>query len=925
LQERCLVFGPFRLFPADGLLIEDDVPVPLGQIALRALAHLAGNSDRAVPSDELSAVLWPGVVGAEAGLGLHIAALRRVLGDGQNDRRFIAVVPGEGYRFVGEVARTAAAPPAARRPGARPGLPALVTALIGRQAAIGTVASRLLSNRVVTVVGPGGMGKTSVALAASAVWSRLGGNETLFVDLAPVSDAAGMWAALLGAVEAPSLGDAREAVLRALGARRGLLLLDNCEHLLDDAAGAVVDLLARAPAIRILATSREPLRTPGEVEHRLDPLGFPRPGDAVTAEAALAFSAVELLVQRARTIRPDFVLTDETAPLAGDLCRRLDGLPLAIELAAARLDTLSLQALMEGIDDGQGVLGQNALGQNAGALPRQQTLGGVLSWSYDLLTPVEQGLLRRLSVFPAEFGLDEAAAVGFEASVPAAVWHDALMNLVAKSLIAADATGDDIRYRLLETTRAFARLALDRRGETDGAFLTHARYYLRRLQDAAGEGETGPVAGWRRDRANVRVALDWTLVAGKDPDLGLELVLAALPALLLLSDLARHRDDLGEALNVLHSRQPHRRLDEYAIEAAWGVAAYYLEGPTEASIASTQKAFDIAREMDDTARATRACWMLYAHVANWGDYGRAHQVARDYVRLVRRHDQTALRSAAYRSYSRSLSDLGWHRLADQQFDRHVLTSTDVRPDPTMTAYDPDERIIALAFRARLRWFAGEANEAWALAEASVEAGVIANHAHSFCWALAYQLIPIMIWSGRLDRARDFTAVLLDQAHDTFNTWYEWGRLQAQALDAMTSDTGFEAIAETLERAIPGQADLFATFHAGLATSGALGRAASQRPSWCSPELLRVQATRDIARGDLASADARLAQALAMASRHKARPWALRAALSAARIADADRHPVAVAELRSEIARYGPDQAFTDLVTARAFLENQARP
>jgi len=921
LQERCFAFGPFRLYPSQEVLTEDGVPVRLGPAGLNALKHLIDNAGKTVSTPALAAVLWPGVPGAESGLPLQIAALRRVLGDGQSGRRFITLEPGGFYRFVATVEPSSGPlPPTLRSRTSTALLPARLTALVGRQATIGAVASKLLSSRLVTIVGPGGMGKTSVALAVAEVWNRLGDNETLFVDLAAVTNEAGLWTALLTAANAPSLGDAREAVLRALAGRRSLLLLDNCEHLLEPTATAAFELLAKAPSIRILATSREPLRTPGEVAYRLDPLASPAEGESVTADTVLACSAVELFVQRAKAIRSDFQLTDETAPLAGALCRRLDGLPLAIELAAARLDTLSLQALVEGIDSGLGVLGKNP-----GALPRQQTLTSVLAWSYDLLTSVEKGLLRRLSVFPAEFDLEAATAVGFSPGVPTAVYHDGLMNLVSKSLITADATGDEIRFRLLETTRAFARTALSAKGEETATLAALADHCLHRLKGSEGAGEAGLIAGWRRDRANVRVALDWALHEGEDPDLGLELVLAALPALLLLSDLARHRQDLGQALNVLHARQPDRRLDEYALEAAWGVAAYYLEGPTEASIGSTQTAFDIARTMDDTARATRACWMLYAHVANWGDYTRGHQVARDYVRLVRRHRQTRLMSAAYRSYARSLSELGWHRLAEQQFERHVLASTDMTPDPTMTAYDPDERIIALAVRARLRWFAGDVSATWRLAEASVEAGVIANHAHSFCWALAYQLIPVMIWSGRPDRARDFAAILLEQAHDTFNTWYEWGLLQVRALDAIAAGSGFEAVVSELEDAIPAQADLFATFHSALATDAALDRARDGRPSWCSPELVRIQAERDIARGDLGAADARLAEALVLARRQQARPWALRAALSACRISAADGRSLSVTELRSEIDRFAPGPAYGDLAAARALLQAEARP
>src|SRR6516162_5822675 len=337
-------FGPFRLLAGQRLLLEGDKPVRLGSRAFDILAALVERAGEVVGKEVLIARAWPRTFVEESNLKLQVSALRRVLGDGRGGHRYVVTVPGRGYNFVapispGEPSRTP--PPATIAPAGLHNLPIVVARMIGREKAVAAIVSRLSRERLVTIVGPGGVGKTTVALAVAEQMVVNYQHGVWLIDLAPLTDPRLVSSAVAGVL---GLEIRAEDLLPALAARlrdkKTLLLLDNCEHVIDVAASLTAAVLREAPGVNILATSREPLRVGGEHEYRLGPLRRPQPSPELSAVDAAPFPAVQLFVERASAVVEDFALNDANAPLIGEICRKLDGLPLAIEFTAPRVEVL---------------------------------------------------------------------------------------------------------------------------------------------------------------------------------------------------------------------------------------------------------------------------------------------------------------------------------------------------------------------------------------------------------------------------------------------------------------------------------------------------------------------------------------------------------------------------------------------------------
>src|SRR6266446_7976189 len=390
MDEQVISFGPFRLLAPQRLRLEGDQPVRLGGRAFDILTSLVERAGEVVGKDELMARAWPQTFVEDANLKIQVSALRRALGDGQGGHRYVVTVPGRGYNFVSPVSleglSPAPSPPPATPTGAN-NLPFAVTRMIGREEAVAALVSRLSRQRLVTIVGPGGIGKTTVALAVAERVTASYEHGVWLVDLAPLGDPR-----LVPSTVATVLGlemrteDPHAALVAALRDRRMLVLLDKCEHVIDAVASLAAALLSGAPSVNILATSREPLGVAGEREYHLGPLGSPRASDGLTAAEAMAFPAVQLFVERVSAIVEDFALTDANAPAVVQICRRLDGLPLAIEFAAPGVSVLGVEGLAARLDDSLPLLGA----PRRAAMPRHRTMRAVVDWSYGLLTEDER-------------------------------------------------------------------------------------------------------------------------------------------------------------------------------------------------------------------------------------------------------------------------------------------------------------------------------------------------------------------------------------------------------------------------------------------------------------------------------------------------------------------------------------------------------
>jgi predicted ATPase/DNA-binding winged helix-turn-helix (wHTH) protein len=459
--ERVTAFGPFRLLATQRLLLEGEKPLRLGSRALDILIALVERPGELLTKKELMARVWPDTVVEESNLKVHIAALRRTLADGRGGRRYLATIPGRGYRFVAPI-RTAEEPvlATAKRPH---NLPARLTRLVGRTETIKQLAELLPEQRFITLVGPGGIGKTSVALALAEALLASYEDGVWLVDLALVGEARLVPAALAAALGIEIDEETPLAALLAfLRRKRLLLVLDNCEHVIEAAAAISVAVLKGAPGVHVLATSREPLRAEGEQMQRLAPLECPPAALRLTAPETLSFAAVQLFVERA-TVTGEGSLRDTDAPLVAEICRKLDGIPLAIELAATRVDALGVRGLAAHLDDRLQMLTSGC----RTALARHQSMSASLDWSYGLLTTEEQSVLRRLAIFAGSFTLSAAAAVAADISEAEGCVIDLVSKLVTKSLLAADGDGAEPRFRLLETTRAFVLRKLAESGEID--------------------------------------------------------------------------------------------------------------------------------------------------------------------------------------------------------------------------------------------------------------------------------------------------------------------------------------------------------------------------------------------------------------------------------------------------------------------------
>src|SRR6266699_3591040 len=537
--ENAVAFGPFRLLSAQRLLLEGDKPVRLGSRAFDLLAALVERAGEVVRKEELIARAWPQTFVEDANLKMQVSALRRALGDGQGGHRYVVTVPGRGYNFVAPVLHEeparAAVPPAVAAVSVH-NLPLAMTRMIGREEAVATLVSRLSRERLLTIVGPGGIGKTTVALAVAERMIADHEHGVWLVDLSPLSDPR-----LVPSAVATVLGlevrteNPLPGLIAALRDRRMLLLLDNCEHVIDAAASLAAAVLTGVPRVNILATSREPLGIAGEHEHRLGPLGSPPSSSGLTAAEAAAFPAVQLFVERVTATVEDFALTDANARPIVEICQRLDGLPLAIEFAAPRVEVLGVEGLAAGLKHSLPLL---TSGRRT-SMPRHRTMRALVDWSYGLLNEDEQRFFRTLGIFAGGFTVEAAAAVACDAADTPFEAIDRLADLVAKSLVVADVSGTKPRFRLLDTTRAYAIEQLDASGERERRARRHAEYCRDLFERGEDEAAARPAREWLADYArdidNLRAALDWAFSPGGDGSIGVTLTAAAVPLWMQLS------------------------------------------------------------------------------------------------------------------------------------------------------------------------------------------------------------------------------------------------------------------------------------------------------------------------------------------------------------------------------------------------------
>jgi predicted ATPase/DNA-binding winged helix-turn-helix (wHTH) protein len=905
---RMLAFGPFRLFPDQGLLLEGDAPVRIGSRALDILIALAERAGEVVSKEDLIERAWPNTIVVEANLRVHVASLRKLLGDGQGDTRYIAGVVGRGYRFIAPITlHSGVEQPAAPVPvtGQSVDLPVRLTRMVGRADIVDKLSACLPQLRFITIVGTGGIGKTSVALAVAEKMATLYRDGARFVDLTPVANPLAVPSALSSALGASNATrDTLPNLIAFLRDRHMLLVLDNCEHVVEAAATLAEQILRAAPHVNVLATSREPLDGDGEVIQRLMPLALPPRGSKLTGAAALAFSSIQLFIDRVSANVDGFQMTDEDASTISEICCTLDGLPLAIELAAGRVDAFGIRGLAALLSDRFKLL----MPGRRTAPPRHQTLSTMLDWSYDQLADSEKVVLRRLAVFASRFTHESASAVVSASKLAPSDVIAPLASLVTKSLVVADIGGAIPKYRLLSTTRAYAVQKLTDSGELEQVSRQYAEHcrYLVGMAEGELHGQTAEewLASYGELIDDVRSALIWAFSPSGDASLGVALTVASIPLWTLLSLNEECRVSIEAALSSLDSIGRHGTHDKLWLLTALGGALWYARGSVPETTAAWQNALATAEDAGNVEYQLRSLLGLWADKINRGENRAALALAEKFDRAAANSDDAADPLVADRMIGYSLYLLG--ELASARIHIERMLNHYVAPPNRshIVRFQFDQRIMARVPLANILWLQGFPDQAMSIAQANIDAANEIDHALSLSYALAQSACPLALLVGDLKTAERFVTALLEHpGRQVSAPWDQWGRCFEGVLLIRRGDVpnGVRVLGATLAE-FPENAfhmhyiAFLGELAEGLASAGditaglstidqALDACRRCEENWCVAELLRIKGE-IVLKGGGAEASVRAEDcfhdALNWARRQNALSWELRAATSLAR-------------------------------------------
>lgn len=888
--EETLSFGEFRLLPRRRQLLHRDHVLRLGGRSFELLLQLLQRPGEVIGKDELIARVWPGSVVEEGNLRMHVAALRKLLATAGDGLECIRNVPLRGYCFVAPVRRGLLAPEAAASavpaaPGAR--LPAsnLTVALsrpVGRDEALARIAAQIGTLRCITLLGPAGIGKSLLALTAARQLLDAFDGAVWQLDFAPLCDARLVPSALATLVGVPTLaGDPMSDILAVLGRQRALLVFDNCEHVIDAVAGLAERLLAGAPQVRLICTSREPLRIADERAQRVAALGQPPPDLALDAASALSWPAVQLLVERASASIDGFVFRDSDVPAAVQLCQRLDGLPLAIELVSTRATSFGLRELAERLDDHMALL---TPGRRT-ALPRQRTLQAALDWSHGLLGDTERQVLRQLAVFRGRFTLDDAQAV---CSGGALVVAEAVGGLAVKSLVEVSA-GEALPYRLLRMTRSHAAAQLGQDADEPALRRRHAQRLRAVLEHAEAQLESLSAEAWRALYAprldDVRAALDACMADPQAELLAAELVAAAGPLWFHLG-LVRECIDRVDQVEHLAERLPPDPVREMRLALARGHACLHLEGAGARSDAALSRSLVLATELARVPDQLRALWGLFIERMMRGDHHGARDIAARFRAASEGQDDLQLALTSERMLALVLHLSGEHAAAREHAERALQSGPATMRFLHGSAYHVDHESSTLAPLARVMWLLGHEDDAAELAQLAVTRAQRLDHGFSLTYALALAALPIALWQGDLDTAQAYHEQLRDcTVRHSLEFWQSWSAAYANVIAWRRS--GSTATPDWLDVAarLPGRADMLGTFGEALVTPLAMQRAEAGRNAWCAAELRRaaaMHAWRD-GRHDRVAAQGEIEAALALARSQGAIGWERRCLASLAQL------------------------------------------
>lgn len=888
-----VALGPYRLFPRLKLMLCDGEKIKLTERTFDVLWVLVQANGKCVTKDTLLTRVWGDEVVEENNLQAHISTIRRALG---RNRDMIVTEFGRGYRIV-EPSREAIPtrkPPEGNSPFLL--LPAARHPMVGRDRDLASLVLLLGRSRFVTIVGPGGVGKTTLALEAARASLDTFNGRVHFVEMAAIVAPEAVWPALADALGIGQTGPepTRDAIA-AIRDRRILVIIDNCEHLAGQISRIVELLRQLAPDLHVLVTSQQVLNADGEYLFRLTPLAVP-PIDAHTKVATLEYSAVQLFVERVTAHMHEFVYADTLATAVGSICRRVDGIPLAIELAAARVPTLGVAGVLEGLADRFQLLTSG----RRNASPRHQTLRAAVSWSESLLSDTERYFFRSLSVFFSSFTLEAAHVIaGFNDDR----WStaDLLASLVQKSLVHVEFFGSITRYRLLESLREYAWEQLSVSDDIHGAMRRHTAWFSERSEQALADWKRMPTRDWREvyrpDSKDIRGILARALSGDQSRDIGIRLLANAIPFWVEFSMLDDCRHWVSFALADSSDLDAGR---ETALQAALGASLTWARGPTGETRTAWTRALTLAQESHDVEIELQARYGLWLYGLRTGNHAEALLQANAMLDAAASANDVEAAMVARRIVGTSL-----HVNGDQESARGLVEASlhwhEDAPPPAAFRFGLGQHAAGLAFLARILWLQGHTGAAVSTAEQAAANAAELDHACTLCCVIAEGVCTVAMLNRDVAKVQASARTLIETAArhglqfwKTYGELFEfWAAAQVQPQGATFERT--VALLGALERTcfnffytpvlmnlidnkrLPGQ-----THEVLLAAALRAGPAPQQH--WAAPEFMRVFAAvaGEDEEADEARCERALEHALAHAKSSGMAAWALRIATDLAR-------------------------------------------
>ncbi len=929
-QADVVSFGPFRLYPGQRKLFCRGIEVRLGGRAMDVLRELAKKKGALVHSDELFAAAWSGVFVHESNLKVTVASLRRTLREYSPSCDYIGNVVGRGYWLSSDVRPLSSSddmPPSAP-------LPELPT-IVGRDEEIAALCETMAHCRLSTIVGAGGMGKTTVAVAAAQIFEDEAGYAVTFVDLARVVSeefVASTIAAALGiSVEGR---DVLPAAASLLARRKALLVLDTCEHVQREVARICDVLLDDTANLRVLATSRRVLASEFERVVWLPPLTVPPEGGDDTVEAVLAYSGPQLLTTLASD-KASYRIAAKDAPAIAEICRRLDGAPLAIELASSKLKGRSADLVLDELDDRFRRLRRDGPG---GPL-RQQTLLLTLEWSYALLTRSEADALRAISIFSGTFVTDSAIYLGAALEVVPATVVEAISGLLGKSMLSIDQGAGEPRYRLLNSTRAFARDLLVAHDELDRVSARHAHLQLEILERVNSEQTEMPVRDWQMLCAghvdDLRKAIDWALHGRRDLFLGIRLVAAGLPLWQTLSldlEISRNCAAALAELDGIECKDPTLELN---LAVGLAAANALLSNDTEKTIATFQRAIDLARAASDAYAEFRALGALALYAVLRGTQsdpvGTLEAMGKA---AIRTNDPFALWEQQH-VYAFWESCLGCFSSGHARLEG-IFVEMDAYPEQLLTKSQVNTKLMMRTNFAATAWYAGQIGRAQKLVNETLEMALVVGHGLTLAYCLGTGLIDALLQMGDYQKA-EYAIDLLEKTIDRhgLGAWVAKTRCYRAAFEAFSERSrdperlrlafdGLGGKAANVEHQAYFAILAGAMLEAGyiddvLEISDFVVTLGTQR--WARPEFLRIKAGTERAKGQIDRAEATLRASLRDTDEIEVPSFKFRAAYDLASLLHERGASIEARELIAPLYNQFSDGFDTrDLQRARELLE-----